>query len=191
MTEFFKNLISVDHYPELHEISRHTILKSTCENTQIFSDEIQESVFFVRSGVVRSYYVKGDGTEITEWLFSTGDIIYTPDALFYDRKPHITLQALTSSILVKLKKTDYFAFRKTYPFFKSLTKSLEFSLVINQREYRENRELLSDGDLYRVFADRHPYIISQVKGKHLALFFRVTPSVISRMKKQYQKFKKY
>lgn len=186
MTEFFKNILSVELHPELHDITHHSILKNTYEHTQIFPDEILDSVFFVRSGVVRSYYVRDDGTEFTEWLFSKGDIIFSPDGLFYDRLPHITLQALTSTLLVKLKKADYFAFRKKYRFFEEVTKLLESNLDKKQREYRESKELLFNDDLYAAFADKYPHIVSQIKGKHLALFLGVTPPMLSRMKRNYR-----
>ncbi|WP_149241129.1 hypothetical protein [Dyadobacter sp. 32] len=75
--------------------------------------QLQESIYFIKDGVIRSYYFKRE-TEFTNWFFSVGDMMI-PSTDFFLPKTESTvyLEAATkiSKVLELKKKTSLISMR--------------------------------------------------------------------------------
>lgn len=111
MIEFLTNLhpkIQLDQELSDELRDKTTLLDVFQRHRFLQPGQLQESIYFIKDGVVRSYYFKRE-TEFTNWFFSVGDMMI-PSADFFLPKTESTvyLEAATknSKVLEIKKKTS-------------------------------------------------------------------------------------
>lgn len=68
---------------ELKDILSCFEKKKISKNTMLIAEgEVCRELYFVESGMGRSYYLKEDGKEITQWFFGSGKFMTSVDSFF-------------------------------------------------------------------------------------------------------------
>src|SRR5690554_7488156 len=75
LSDFLLSLVSFEPN-ELEDIMSCFEKKKIKKNTMLIAEgEVCRELYFVESGMGRSYYLKEDGKEITQWFFGSGKFI--------------------------------------------------------------------------------------------------------------------
>src|SRR5690554_5059284 len=61
--------------------------------------QICNKLYFVEQGIGRSYYLKDDGKEVTQWFFGVGSVMTSADSFFQQTASIYYLEILEDSIV--------------------------------------------------------------------------------------------
>ncbi|MEM6394733.1 MAG: Crp/Fnr family transcriptional regulator [Bacteroidota bacterium] len=142
-----------------------------------YKGEFSDKVFFVESGLLRSYYIDERGKEHIFMFAPKGWII--ADSFYPDQPCQLQIDALEDSILLKVKKTS--------------TSDLDVHRLVKRIAVLQNRiiMLMSDSAAKRYdhFLETYPDIVQRVPQKMIASYLGITPEALSTIKR-YKKLKR-
>jgi CRP-like cAMP-binding protein len=189
MTTELKNFIS--QYvslpaDELDHIAGKFKISSVKKNDLILRQgEICKDLIFVQSGCLRLYYIE-DGVEISVW-FSFGHSSAIEIYSFISQKPTVYfLQAIEDSEILYLPKSSLDSLYNTYPKLQEMMRKFWEDVIINLLERFTALQKDSAEKRYLDLLNKPPYLQS-VPQKYLASFIGVTPTSLSRIRKQVAK----
>jgi CRP/FNR family transcriptional regulator, anaerobic regulatory protein len=145
--------------------------------------QISDRLYFLCDGTARAFYYE-KGEEITSWVGTQNDFIYSK-ASFIKQKPSTeTIQLLEDSVVICFHKNDIKNLFEKYP------ETVYLSLKITEQFLLKTDEMvrslrLSAEDRYTRFKEQYPEIASKVKIQYIASFLGLSHSHLShlRMKK--------
>lgn len=145
---------------------------------------VPDKIYFIESGVARSYSVSGKGVEYIRSLVSTNNILTSTEALIKKLPSTLACQCLTDCVLLEV---DYASLLEL------LTKNPEVSIwYIKTLELhyahiqKINDELLTLNatDRYLKLQKRIPNIDNMINQYHIAANLGITPIQLSRIRKK-------
>lgn len=185
MTEELKKFISTYvsfSQNELDEIVSRFISRKIRKNDYLLKDgQICSDLIFVQSGCLRLYYIH-EGIEVSVWFalqHSSAIEIYS----FISETPTKNyLQAIEETEILFLPKTELNKLYKSHPKMQEMMRKFWEDVILNllerftalQRDSAEQRYL----DLLN-----KPELLQTIPQKYLASFIGVTPTSLSRIKK--------
>lgn len=106
ITDYFQNLISMPD-SELKDILAHFEKEEIKKNqTLIRAGEISNKLYFVEKGIGRSYYLKKDGKEVTQWFFGSGNFMASADSFFQQTPSFYFLEVIEDATLFTITKEN-------------------------------------------------------------------------------------
>lgn len=140
--------------------------------------------YIVRTGLLKAYYLSGEGKENIKSFLLPGDNIGSLAAMHADAGCTFSLMCLADSKLIKVRFDAVFEAAKRDPEIGALIQAflINFAMKKEQREY----ELLclSAEDRYRRLIDQRPELLDMVQQGDIALYLGITPVGLSRIKKR-------
>lgn len=166
---------------------RCSSLFSFCEyvqDTQIIRmGETENSMQLILNGLVRAYYINENGIEVTkcfakenEWCGFYSYISDEPSPFF--------VETLEPSITAKIKNADIKKLSSTSSEIQEKVSELinEAFLKVDKKAYDfANKEA---SERYLEFVKENPEIIHRIKQEHIASYLGITPSSLSRIKRE-------
>lgn len=162
-------------------------LFSFCEykaGTQIIRmGDVADSMQLVLQGLVRAYYIDENGTEITkcfakenEWCGFYSYLSEKPSPFFVETlEPTVTAKIKTSDIKILASSSTAVQEKVSELVNKAF-------LSVDKKSYDfANKEAK---DRYLEFAQENPEIIRRAKQEHIASYLGITPSSLSRIKRE-------
>ena len=146
--------------------------------------EIPESIYFIKSGIARSYSISKKGVEYIRSLVSANNILAATEALLNKIPSKIACQCLTDCEVLEMKYADLIALlKKNYEISAWYTKTLELHYAHLQKM---NDELLTLNatDRYLRLQKRIPNIDNRINQYHIAANLGITPIQLSRIRKK-------
>ncbi len=143
--------------------------------------QICKEIYFVTKGCLRLYYIS-DGVEITVW-FSFEDNSAIELSSFLSGKPtEYFIEAIEDSEYLSLDKSELLGLYSQYPEMESVVRCFWEDVILNllqrftalQKDSAENR--------YRNLINQNNYL-QRVPQKYLASYIGVTPTSLSRIKR--------
>jgi CRP-like cAMP-binding protein len=146
-----------------------------------------QHVFFVVSGVTRTYILDKEGNEFTKAFKGPNQLIAPYAELLMGTNCKSNIQALSKCELISIKFDIFQELTQVHPGWMFIAKSLaEENFLI--KEKRENEFLqLSAEERYREFVKDHPDIYQKIPQYMVASYIGVTPVFLSRMLKSLEK----
>lgn len=149
--------------------------------------EIDTSIYFIKSGLLKAYYTDEEGKEFVKSFFMDNDVIGSLSSAYKGNHCSFSLVCLENSTLSKIQFSDIYEYSKTDQCFAN---SL-IELLLNFSMKKEKREFeflcLSAENRYRQLEKESPDIIEKVTQNDLARYLGVTPVGLSRIKKRVKK----
>lgn len=149
--------------------------------------EVNDTLFFIESGMVRSYYFKeeNDGdekTEVTSWIINEFNFIYIPHS-FISQTPSVeAVELLEDSEFICLKHKDLYDLYNLFPEANYVGRILtEISLIMYDERVRFMR-MMSAQKRHEIFQASYPEIYERAPLKYIASFLGLTPETLSRVK---------
>ena len=187
MKEFLEYLngISPINHSTFEELQKCFKPLQLCKNEFfIEAGEYANQIGFLKSGIVRAYFLNPEGKEYNKQFFVGPSIIGAYSSLLTKQPNKIAQQALSDcEILVG----DFFELEKRYDKFHDLErlgrKIAEFYFL--EKEQKELELALLDADKrYLIMRERFPTIESIVPQYHIASYLGISPTQLSRIRKK-------
>ncbi|MDQ1773044.1 Crp/Fnr family transcriptional regulator [Labilibaculum euxinus] len=150
--------------------------------------ECSKKIYFVCKGVLRAYFTNPLGDIYTKNIFLENDIAGSIVSSMLEKPSEFTLEALENTILISL---DYKSYRKLINQENDLKEFyiayLEKNWVID-KEQKEVSLILEDAtERYKKLRLTHPNIDTRIAQQHIASHLGVTPTQLSRIRKNLKK----
>ncbi len=142
------------------------------------------SLYVVREGLLKAYYLTPDGKESIKSFIMAGDMIGSLSAVHGKAECSFSLESQTPCQLVKL------SFQSLYDASKSNVEIgaavIDFLLSYGAKKERREYELLclSAEERYRLLRENAPAVLDMVSQQEIALYLGVTPGALSRIKRR-------
>lgn len=139
-------------------------------------------LFFILKGLVRVYYLRNDGKEITHTIRWESQFVGSNDILFHQQPSRFYIQALEST---EVLMSDYSNVLKTVEQNTNLL-SIRNAILENMLKHClkrvESFTLLTPKERYLELLEENPSLFNRVSDKYLATILGVTPVSFSRIK---------
>jgi len=174
-------------YPLPEEVKEH--LKEILKWKQLSQGEYLlkaghfcEHVYFVKKGLLRSYYLKDNKTEVNNWFMKQGDVVYAVRSFL--------LQIPSDEYIQVLEDAEFFYISQW-----ELEKIYEEHIIFNihGRKLTQKYYLLSEErsfimrmnyarERYDYLFTHYPDLVNAIPDKDLATYLGVRPVTISRIR---------
>ncbi|MFO7446386.1 MAG: Crp/Fnr family transcriptional regulator [Ignavibacteriaceae bacterium] len=181
LKNFLSNYINMPD-EVMENITNRFKLRSLKKNEYLMQQgEICKNLVFVRSGCLRLYYVAND-VEVSVWFAFANNSAIEISSFISQKPSNYFLQAIEESEILYLPKTELDVLYKIYPAMQEMMRRYWEDVVINlidrftalQRDPAEKR--------YLDLTDKPEYL-QKIPQKYLASFIGVTPTSLSRIRK--------
>ena len=166
-------------------VSEHGVPLAKAAGEHLFrqGDEDQ-SLYIVRSGLLKAYYLSGDGKENIKSFILPGSNIGSLVAIHSKQQCTFSLVCLKDSELIKLDFDSIYQASKAN--LEIAAPMIDFLLAFAMKKERREYELLclSAEERYRLLLDNMPDIADRVTQNELALYLGITPVGFSRIRKR-------
>jgi CRP-like cAMP-binding protein len=169
-----KQLI-MDHTHNLHLEKGEFLLKygETCKD-----------ISFVKKGIVRFYLLTEEGEELTMMFLSPYEMVLRIESFLKNVPSNGFLECITACDFVCISKENWLQIKKKVKNF-GATIAEHGSLFMSKKLEFQRRLLNNDAlSAYHEFMKRNKAIADQIPMKHLASYLGITPSSLSRIKKE-------
>jgi CRP-like cAMP-binding protein len=144
--------------------------------------DIQKKIYFVISGLLRSYYIDINGDDVTRFFTKEGSL-FCLEILFGNKPSKRCIEALEDCTVVAIKCKDLKKLIEDNTYcMKAYTKILERSL-----EYKIEREssflLKSATERYLDFKRMYPELEKRINQAYIASYIGITPVSLSRIRR--------
>lgn len=144
--------------------------------------DIQKEIYFVTSGLLRSYYIDINGNDVTRFFTKEGSL-FCLEILFDNKPSKRCIEALEDCTVVAIQCKDLKKLIEDNIYcMKAYTKILERSL-----EYKIEREssflLKSATERYLNFKRMYPELEKRINQAYIASYIGITPVSLSRIRR--------
>lgn len=183
LSDFITSLVPFNS-EELEDILSSFEKKKIKRNTRLISEgEICRELYFVESGIGRSYFLKKDGKEVTQWFFGSGKFMSSVDSFFQESPSMYYLEILEDSVVYSISKKnidDLFSKYHKMEHFGRLVSIEMLTKVVNKLnaiQFQTARER------YEYMLEEFPDISHRVALGHIASYLGMTQETLSRIRR--------
>lgn len=173
----FRNLLNLLRKVRVKSVEKGEIL--------IQRGSTKKEVFFIRKGLVRSFFINENVDEITFHLFPEYQIFANVHAVLFEEPSKFSYQAIEST---KVYVIDYDLFHKVAsenPKLFAQNRKLFGPKIMKQAFLRiESFVLLSPEERYLKYMNDYPTVIKRAPDKYIANVLGITPVSLSRIRKR-------
>ena len=140
--------------------------------------------YFLRSGLLKAYYLSSDGKESIKSFFTPGNIVGSLSSAYGGTECSFSAVALRDAEIIKLP------FEKLLSATKESTEISQFAIqqllaLSMKKEVREYEFLsLSAEERYQAWCQREPELLEELTQQDMARYLGITPVALSRIKKR-------
>lgn len=146
--------------------------------------ESRPNIFFILSGIVRAYYIKENGQEMTPFFWSEHQVTGSWEAIYLRKPSELEFEVIESGLIIS---TDFVAFKKLVDksdtllrvYLEMVESILTETLIHTQSVKNEKPE-----DRYKHLMRTEADLMARISQKHIASHLGITPISFSRMKKR-------
>ena len=182
MRSYFQsfNILSEKELQLLNDLTTYRTLKKGA--FLIREGDISKEVVFIRSGILRSFFTKPNGEEITYCLTFGNNLMTALSSLLEGKPTHENIQALTTLELEVVKKEDLFALSEQHFGWMKIFKVLVAQQYLELEQRMLDLQRLDAKSRYEKLIQDRKELVQHIPLKHLASFLNVTPRHLSRLR---------
>jgi CRP-like cAMP-binding protein len=176
---YLSSLVQLNH--DLTQELYHLLIPEIYHNRQIFhgAGQVENRLWFLEEGLVRSYYFDAAGKEHTLQFFNRGEVIFSVEGLYQERSD-LYLEALEPVRVVSLSYPELFILYNRYSEVRHIAR------IIVRRRYQADHFYLRLMNLvaeerYRQFRKVSPEIFRRVSVKTIATHLNMTRENLSKL----------
>jgi CRP-like cAMP-binding protein len=167
---------------ELTRLSKTQKLKAG--EIYIAEGSVSHKLAYIKSGLIRTYYLKENGDEITMMLRWENQFLASVDSIIFEQPSRFVYQALEDTTLMEV---DYYKAQPIInksPRLSSSRHSFLLTMLGQAIDRIEDFVLLSPEERYLKLLHEKPNINNRVPDKYLATMLGITPVSLSRIRKR-------
>jgi CRP-like cAMP-binding protein len=156
----------------------------TAQSHWIQAGDVCHELCFILEGLLRVYYIDGNGNEVNQHFYQANEVIAPISAIISDEPCQYYIQILEPSQLMLADYNQLSAYGNDHPEWLRLEiKMLQRVFVKNARH--EARLLLGNAEQrYKWFCKEYPELLERLPQYHIASFLGITPVSLSRLRKK-------
>lgn len=148
--------------------------------------ELNMSVIFVVNGIVRAYYIKENGQEMTPFFWSENGVTASWESIYTHKPSRLTFEVIEPGLVISV---DFVKFKKLVDNSDSLKRvylEMMETILTNTLVHVQSIQNEKPEDRYLHFKQESPEVHDRISQKHMASFLGITPISFSRMKRRIQ-----
>ena len=162
--------------------SNISIIKLKKKQILIHENEIQDSIAFIYSGLIRSYFINENGKEINNAFFSENEFVTDYLSFIKQQKTKYTFECLEDCTLISIPfETVETAYDKYKNFANFGRKIAEWALENRTKKY-ESFLYETAEERYLRFIDENKSILNRISLSHLASYLGIERQSLSRIR---------
>lgn len=156
----------------------------------IQAGEIARALYFVKKGLLRSYFIDQNGKENTNCFMSQGELVISVASFFSQKPAQEYIQVLQPSILQSL------SWNQLNSYYADFTEANLIGRLLTQKYYilcQQRATFIRDSSYqqrYYALLDQYPQIELQASQHQIASFLGISRETLSRLKSQLLKQRK-
>lgn len=183
ITDYLLSLVHFSH-DELNDILSH-FEKEYIPKNQILvkQGEVCNKLYFVDQGIGRSYYLKKDGKEVTQWFFGVGNFMSSADSFFKQSPSFYFLEILEDSILYSISKEKMELLLARHHNMEKFLRLLSIEMLSKVVHKLNAIQFQTAKERYDYMLSEFPDISHRVSLGHIASYLGMTQETLSRIRR--------
>jgi len=146
--------------------------------------EYSRKIAFVKEGVLRAYYSNDVGEEYSKTFFTKTNLVGAYSSLVTGEKNLITIDCLTSCVLLVAEYNKITALYEKFPKVERLARILAEQFFVRKEKREIELVTLEAKDRYTIFRQEHPLLEQLIPQYHIASYLGISPTQLSRIRRQ-------
>lgn len=186
MKTYFQSL-NILSEEELQLLEGKTVSKNVKKGTFLIREgETAKEVVFIRSGILRSFFTKPNGEEVTYCLTFGYNLMTALSSLLESKPTHENIQAITALELEVIKKETLITLSENHFGWMKVFKTLVAQQYIELENRMLDLQRLDAKARYEKLIHERSDLVQYIPLKHLASFLNITPRHLSRLRADFQ-----
>ncbi len=160
---------------EKENIPKNTIL--------IEQSQISKKLYFVETGMGRSYYLKEDGKEVTQWFFGVGKFMTSVDSFFQQSPSLYYLETLEDSVVYTISKENMDVLFSKYHKMEQLGRLVSIEMLTKVVNKLNAIQFQTARERYEYMLAEFPDISYRVPLGYIASYLGMTQETLSRIRR--------
>lgn len=183
ITDFLIAYVPFSH-DELNIILSHFEKEFVKKNQVLIKEgQVCNKLYFVEQGIGRSYYLKKDGKEVTQWFFGVGKFMSSADSFFQQSPSFYYLEILEDSILYSISKDKIDLLLAKYHKMEKLIRLLSIEMLTKIVHKLNAVQFQTAKERYDYMLTEFPDISHRVPLGHIASYLGMTQETLSRIRR--------
>ena len=183
ITDFLITLVPFSH-DELNIILSHFEKEYVKKNQVLIKEgQVCNKLYFVEQGIGRSYYLKKDGKEVTQWFFGVGKFMSSADSFFQQSPSFYYLEILEDSILYSISKEKIDLLLAKYHKMEKLIRLLSIEMLTKIVHKLNAVQFQTAKERYDYMLTEFPDISHRVPLGYIASYLGMTQETLSRIRR--------
>ncbi len=163
---------------------RHASLKTFQKGELLIEkDSTHMNIFYIRSGLVRSFFINEETDEITFQLFPEYALVVNVQAILFDTPSKFSYEALETTRVYQINFQAFRELATQNAKVLNTNQKLLFQHMLQQVYQRvESFVLLSPEERYLKYMQDYPQVINRAPDKYIAHVLGITPVSLSRIR---------
>lgn len=169
---------------ELEEIMSYFVKERVGKNELLVRQgQVCKKLYFIETGLGRSYYLKKDGKEVTQWFFAEGKPMSSVESFFQQNPSLYYLEVLEDSLVHSITKERLdFLFDK-YPKMEKFGRILATEMLTKVVNKLNAIQFQTAPERYEYMLKEFPDISQRVPLGHIASYLGMTQETLSRIRR--------
>lgn len=162
--------------------SNISIKKLKKKQILIRENEFQNSIAFIYSGLVRSYFLDENGKEINNAFFSENEFVTDYLAFIKQKRTKYTFQCLEDCVLISIPYETVEAAYDNYKNFANFGRKIAEWALENRTKKHESFLFETAEERYLRFITENKNILNRISSTHLASYLGIERQSLSRIR---------
>jgi CRP-like cAMP-binding protein len=184
----FKGLELKDMY-DLFKLA-HT-RKIAAGEVYIHEQSAYQKLAYIKKGLIRAYYLKVNGDEITLMLRWENQFIASHDTIIFNKPSRFIYQALEDTVVMEIDYGKAQHILDNNPKLSATRNNFILNMLAESMNRVESFVLLNPEERYLQLVHEKPDIVNRVPNKFLATLLGITPVSLSRIRKRIASARKH
>lgn len=169
---------------ELEDIVSHFEREIVPKNQPLVREgQICSKLYFVEQGVGRSYYLKEDGKEITQWFFIEGLFMSSIESFFQQDPSLYYLEMLEDAVLYSITREKLDLLFSRYHNMEKLGRLLSTEMLTRVVNKLSAIQFQTARERYDYMLSEYPELANRVALGYIASYLGMTQETLSRIRK--------
>ncbi|SOC79744.1 cAMP-binding domain of CRP or a regulatory subunit of cAMP-dependent protein kinases [Salinimicrobium sediminis] len=169
---------------ELEDIVSHFEKESVQKNEILVREgQICSKLYFIEKGVGRSYYLKEDGMEITQWFFIDGKIMSSIESFFQQVPSIYYLEMLEDSVIYSITRERLDMLFARYHNMEKFGRLLSTEMLTRVVNKLNALQFQTARERYEYMLKEFPDISTRVSLGFIASYLGMTQETLSRIRR--------